>query len=118
MNKPVERDVNKAVDSIQQRLTSYACDLNYDSLSPEVIHAAKVRVIDTFGTLIGGFFAEPCRIVRNVAAEMPNRDGATIIGTRMKTTPERSAGTRSFHRSRLPSERRTLSTRAGSAPGV
>ena len=83
--------INKAVDSIQQRLTSYACDLNYDDLSPEVIHAAKVRIIDTLGALVGGFFGEPCRVVRNIAAQMPSPAGATVIGTRIKTTPEMAA---------------------------
>ena len=91
MNKPEERSVNKAVDSIQQRLTDYACALNYDGLSPEAIHAAKVRIIDTLGALIGGFFGEPCRIARNLAAQMPNPSGATVIGTRMKTTPDMAA---------------------------
>ena len=91
MNKPLERSVSKAVDSIQQRLTDYACGLNYDGLSPEAIDAAKARIIDTLGALIGGFFGEPCRIARNLAAQMPNSDGATVIGTRMKTTPDMAA---------------------------
>src|ERR1700676_2329877 len=83
--------MDKAVDSIQQRLTSYACDLNYDSLSPEAVHAARVRIIDALGALIGGFFAEPCQIARNLAAQMPNPGGATVIGTRMKATPDMAA---------------------------
>src|ERR1700719_4054879 len=91
MNKPVEHSVKKTVDSIQQRLTSHACGLNYDDLSPEAIHAVKVRVIDTLGALIGGFFGEPCRIARNLAGQMSNPDGATVIGTRMKTTPDMAA---------------------------
>jgi 2-methylcitrate dehydratase len=87
----VGSSMNKAVDSIQQRLTSYACDLNYDALSAEAVHAAKVRVIDTLGALIAGFFGEPCRIARNLAAQMPDFGGATVIGTRMKTTPDMAA---------------------------
>src|SRR3990172_13421639 len=83
--------MNEPVDSIQQRLTSYACDLNYDGLSPEAIHAAKVRIIDTLGALIGGFYGEPCRIARDLAAQMPNPNGATVMGTRMKTTPDMAA---------------------------
>ena len=79
MSKPTER----SVDSIQQRLTSYAYGLNYDGLTPEAIHAAKVRVIDTLGALISGFFDEPCRIARNLAAQTPIPAGATVIGTRM-----------------------------------
>lgn len=91
MNKPVEQSVRRAVDRIQQRLTDYACDLRYESLPPEVVHAAKVRVIDTLGALIGGFFYEPCRIARNIAAQMQNPAGATVIGTRMKTNPDMAA---------------------------
>ena len=59
MNKAIEQGVNKAVDSIQERLTGYACDLNYGNLSQAAIHAAKVRIIDSLGALIGGFFGEP-----------------------------------------------------------
>ncbi len=83
--------VEKAIDSIQERLTRYACDLDYADLPPEAIHAAKVRIIDTLGILIGGFFGEPSRIARNLAAQMPDVAGATLIGTRMKTAPDMAA---------------------------
>src|SRR5258707_14030316 len=86
-----ERGANKAVDGIQKRLTDYACNLRYEDLSPEAIHAAKIRVIDTFGALIGGYFGEPCRIARNFAAQMPNPGNATVIGTRMKVAPDLAA---------------------------
>src|SRR6187549_3936759 len=91
MNHATKGHTNKPIDSIQQRLTSYACALNYEGLSPEAIHAAKVRVIDTLGALIGGFFGETSRIARDLAAQMPNPEGATIIGTRLKTTPDMAA---------------------------
>jgi len=91
MHEPRERTSHKMADSIQERLTNYAFDFHYDGLSPEVIHAAKVRVIDTLGVLIGGFFGDPCRIGRNLAAQVPSPNGATVIGTRMKTTPEMAA---------------------------
>ena len=91
MNTATDQGVNKAVDTIQERLAGYACELNYGSLSPAAIHAAKVRIIDSLGALIGGFFGEPCRIARNLAAQMPNADGATVIGTRTKSTPDMAA---------------------------
>ena len=91
MNKPSENSVNKAVDSIQERLTSYASQLDYSGLSADAIHVTKVRVIDTLGALIAGFFAEPSRIARNLAAQMPNAAGATVIGARIKTTPDMAA---------------------------
>ena len=91
MNKPVEKLLARAVDGIQLKLTDYAQKLRYEDLPAETVHTAKVRVIDTLGSLIGGFFADPCRIARDVAAAMPNDNGATVIGTRMKTTPEMAA---------------------------
>lgn len=91
MNKPAECTLTRAVDSIQARLTDYACNLKFEELPREVVHAAKVRVIDTLGALIGGFFAEPCRIGRDVAAAIPVADGSTVIGTRLKTTPDMAA---------------------------
>lgn len=92
MNPPDTKAVQqRAVDSIQQTLTGYATHFRYENLPADTVHAAKVRVIDTLGALMGGFAAEPCRIARNVAALMPNADGATVIGTRLKTTPEMAA---------------------------
>jgi 2-methylcitrate dehydratase PrpD len=63
-------------DRIQSLLSSYAAGLSYEQLDDETVHAAKVRVIDTFGALIGGFAGDPCRIARDVAAQMPNPNGA------------------------------------------
>ena len=91
MNAPKEQTAANAPDCIQQRLTDYAAALNFDSLTPPAIHAAKVRVIDTLGGLVGGFFGEPCRIARELAARLPDARGATVIGTRMKTTPDMAA---------------------------
>ncbi len=91
MSEPTAHGVNKAMDSIQQRLVDYASGIRYDALPPEVIHAAKARTIDTLGALIAGFFGAPCRIARAVAAQMPDPAGATVIGTRMRTTLEMAA---------------------------
>lgn len=78
-------------DSIEQRLTDYVSGLNYDVLTPEAAHAAKVRVIDTLAALAGGFDGEPCRIARKMAARMPDAGGATVVGTAIKTTPDMAA---------------------------
>jgi len=87
----VEHAVAKALDSVQARLASYASDLDYDSLPAEAIHAAKVRIIDTLGSLMGGFFGEPCQMGRNIAARAADPAGATVIGTRIKAAPDMAA---------------------------
>lgn len=80
-----------AADRVQNRLTDFACALNFAGLPPEVVHAAKARLIDTLGVLIGGFDGEPCRVARAVAVQTPAGDGATIIGTSFKTAPDLAA---------------------------
>ena len=80
-----------AVDGIQRRIADYANALSYAELTAETIQAAKVRVIDTLGSLIGGFDGEPCRIARRMAARLADPEGATIVGTASKTTPEMAA---------------------------
>ena len=82
---------DKNVDSAQESLASFAASLQFASLTPDVVHAAKACLIDTLGVLLGGFHGEPCRIARNVAARMATSAGATILGTRLTTTPDMAA---------------------------
>ena len=83
--------VSKEIDAIQERLTDYALSFNYDQLPPPVIHAAKMRVIDTLGALFGGFFAEPSVLSRNLAIPVADGMGSTVIGTGKKTTADLAA---------------------------
>jgi 2-methylcitrate dehydratase len=97
MNKPVDHGAigstgtTNTHDSIQALLTDYACKLDYDSIPAEVIHEARVRTIDTLGSLLGGFFGESCQLTRNLAARMPDAAGATVIGTRLRASPDMAA---------------------------
>ncbi len=90
MNHAIEGHLTKT-DAIQSRLSAYAARLRYEDLNVETIHAAKVRMIDTLGALIGGFFGEASQIARNIAALTPQPAGATVIGTRTSTTPDLAA---------------------------
>src|SRR5689334_5029387 len=78
-------------DRIQNALSGYAARLSNDDIDEATAHAAKVRVIDTLGALIGGFDGEPCRIARQVAARMPQAGGASVIGTTLTTSPDLAA---------------------------
>jgi 2-methylcitrate dehydratase len=94
MNKPAEHGAHHVggdTDSIQALLTDYACKLRYEDLSPVAAHAGKVRIIDTLGALVGGYFGECCQLARNIAARTPVAEGATVIGTRIRTSPELAA---------------------------
>jgi 2-methylcitrate dehydratase len=79
------------VDGLQRRLTEFALELDFVSLTEEDINAAKIRVIDTLAAAIGGFGSAPCRMARRLASEMLHPKGATIIGTRHRTTADTAA---------------------------
>src|SRR5687767_6392521 len=84
-------EAQSKTDSIVDAFVTYARSLEYETLPDDVVHATKVRLIDTFGALIGGFFGEPCRISRAVSAQTTSPAGATIIGTRDKTSTDMAA---------------------------
>jgi len=78
-------------DAIQQRLVRYADEFAYDRLPPAVVHAASALLIDTLGVLIAGYPYEPCRIARSLAERSPCVDGATVIGSALKTSTDLAA---------------------------
>ncbi len=91
MTDKAQLEGHERMDNVQQRLASYVHDLSYDALPADTVHAAKVRIIDTLGALLAGFFGEACRLTRDLASQVPSPSGATVIGTRMKTTPDLAA---------------------------
>jgi 2-methylcitrate dehydratase len=77
--------------TIAERLARYAHSLRDQALPSTVIHEVKRRVLDSVACALGGWSAEPCRIARRVAEEVRVRNGATLWGTRLKTTPDLAA---------------------------
>ncbi len=77
--------------SLAHRLAEYACSLNFEDLSPEVVHEVKRRVIDSFGCALGAWHEEPCVIARKVASDFSAKNGGTIIGTTHQAPPDWAA---------------------------
>jgi 2-methylcitrate dehydratase len=77
--------------SLAHQLAEFACSLQFEDLSKEVVHEVKRRVIDSFGCAIGAWNEEPCVIARNVASEFSAKHGATIIGTNQQAPPDWAA---------------------------
>src|ERR1700736_5615933 len=79
------------VTTLAHQLADYACGLRFEDLSKEVVHEVKRRVIDSIGCALGAWQEEPCVIAGNVASEFSAKNGATIIGTSHKSTPDWAA---------------------------
>jgi 2-methylcitrate dehydratase len=80
-----------ATKTLAHQLASYACSLNFEDLSKDVVHEVKRRVIDSIGCALGAWNEEPCAIARSVASEFSARKGSTIIGTKHKAPPDWAA---------------------------
>lgn len=78
---------------LAHRLADYAHHLTWDGIPPDVLREAKRRVIDSLGCALGALAvrSEPAAIAVRVAqmADMPN--GATVLSTHHKTTPDFAA---------------------------
>lgn len=79
------------MDRILQGLASYASELRYEDIPPEVRHAAKRAIIDALGCAIGAYDSEPARIGRELAEATRVERGSTVIGSLQRTTPELAA---------------------------
>ena len=77
--------------SLAHSLANFACAINYDDLSTNVVHEVKRRVIDSLGCALGAWNEEPCTIARKVALDFSAKNGATILGTAHKAPPDWAA---------------------------
>src|SRR5688572_33282000 len=79
------------MDQTIQRIATYASNLQFDDLSPAVVHDCKRKIIDTLGCGLGAFDAEPSRMARKLALRTTASPGATVLGTENRTLPELAA---------------------------
>ena len=80
-------------DSIVDRLSQYAAQLQYDDLPPEVVHQAKRVLLDSLGCGLGAFTSDPVKIAREMASVVSGGPMSTILGTTTRTTPDLAAFT-------------------------
>jgi 2-methylcitrate dehydratase len=62
------------------RLARYAAGLTFDKLTPEAVHEAKRRFIDSFATAVGAMPAEAYHIAKRCALRVSGNPGASILG--------------------------------------
>ena len=77
--------------TLAHQLAEFACSLQFEDLSKEVVHEVKRRVIDSFGCALGAWNEEPCVIARTVASDFSAEHGGTIMGTAHKAPPDWAA---------------------------
>jgi 2-methylcitrate dehydratase len=76
------------MDQTTELLSTYACELSYGDLPPEVVHQVKRTLIDTLGCALGGFQAEPSVIARRLAQSVTSTTPARLLGTQESSAPD------------------------------
>jgi 2-methylcitrate dehydratase len=76
------------MDTTAEKFATYTAALSYDDLGARAVHSAKRSIIDSIGCALGAYNAEPVRAVCAMAAQLSAAKPATLIGTRIKSSPE------------------------------
>jgi 2-methylcitrate dehydratase len=79
------------MDRTIQALAHFASSLNYDTIRPAAIHAAKRSILDSIGCAISSFNEEPVAALRRVALRTTSDRPVTIFGTKATTSPDMGA---------------------------
>src|ERR1700704_140680 len=77
--------------TLAHQLAHFACSLNFEDLSKNVVHEVKRRLVDSLGCALGAWNEEPCTIARNVVSDFSAKHGATVFGTSHKAPPDWAA---------------------------
>src|SRR5262245_32777983 len=76
---------------VAEALASYAVNLKYEDLPPEVVRVAKRTILDTIGCAIGGHASGPSQIALKLAGAVSAKQQATVMCTGIKTSAEYAA---------------------------
>jgi 2-methylcitrate dehydratase len=78
---------------IAETLGAYAVDLKYEDLPADVVRVAKRTILDSIGCAIGGHTAGPARIALKLAGAVSAKQGAGILCSDIRTSPDLAAFT-------------------------
>src|SRR5437660_12809507 len=67
-------------EPLADHLAEYTCALRFEGLSEAVVHEAKRRFIDSFGTAVGAMDADAYAIARRCAERVRGEPGAGLLG--------------------------------------
>jgi 2-methylcitrate dehydratase len=75
-------------DSVLVGLAEFVAQLSYDDISGGAARSAQRMLLDALGCAYGAWQGDAPRIARQLAQGAPLADGATLIGTGQRVTPE------------------------------
>jgi 2-methylcitrate dehydratase len=77
--------------NLAQTLAERAQGVEFEQLAPEVVHEVRRRLLDSIGCALGAWNSRPARVTRAIAQAVPVTDGASLLGSGHRTTPDLAA---------------------------
>ncbi|RMF78965.1 MAG: MmgE/PrpD family protein [Planctomycetota bacterium] len=81
------------MSSIAHTIARHAERATFESLSNEVVHEVNRRILDSIGTALGAWSSRPARVTRATAMAVAQPGGASVLGSKHRTTPDLAAFT-------------------------
>jgi len=79
------------MDKTTTLLAEYALSQTHDNISSAEIAAGVRHNLDGVGCAAGAFGSAPCRIARELAAEVTSKPGCSVYGLAQPSSPEHAA---------------------------
>jgi len=74
--------------NLSEVLTQFAVGLRFEALSEDVVHLAKLALLDTIGCAFGAYSARPSKIAIELAEQVTARRPATVLLSGSKSSPD------------------------------
>src|SRR3954467_8718885 len=74
------------MSTIVEELSTYATQLQFADLPPEVVSQAKRLIVDSVGCALGGYASGPAKIAGEMAATVTSTQPATVIGSGQRSS--------------------------------
>ena len=77
--------------TLARTLAERAGRVTFDQLGAKTVHEVKRRVLDSLGCALGAWTSRPARVTRKVAQAVSQPGGASLLGSRHRTTADLAA---------------------------
>lgn len=82
-----------AANTLAYRFAERAHAAKFDALDKKVVHEVKRRVLDSIGCALGAWKSGVARVTRETAMSVSHAGGASVLGSKHRTTPDLAAFT-------------------------
>lgn len=77
--------------TLAHTLAERAYATRFEDLGAQVVHEVKRRILDSIGVALGAWHSRPAQVTRAVAQAVRLANGASLLGSQHRTTPDLAA---------------------------